>query len=365
MVVASASQQARMMMFGLRECWRSFASGSRTRGTPRMRLSWVLVVSFGWVGVAGAVDADWTTAVFPDRSHNFGTVARGSKVRHSFPVVNSTNQIIHIKGYQTKCGCTDVRLGAKDVPPGTQTTVEAVLDTTNFQGYKPSGLTLKLDRPVEVDIDLNLTCFIQSDLTLAPGQVDFGIINRSAGSQAELNLTYSGAQPNWAISSAFTVSDHVTATLQEQGRSAGGPLVYRLAVKLKPSVPVGFFKDEITLKTNDPNTPAIPISVAAVVQSNVVATPSVINLGAVRAGESIQRTFVVRSSQPFKVVSAESKQSEISVGAAPDQAKPLHAMSFTFKAPTNPGSFNSAIEVLTDLKDEPATKLMVFATITP
>ncbi len=74
---------------------------------------------------------------FPERSHDFGTVARGSKVRHSFPVVNSTDQPIHIKSYRAKCGCTDVRLGARDIPPGTQTVVEAVIDTTNFHGYKP------------------------------------------------------------------------------------------------------------------------------------------------------------------------------------------------------------------------------------
>ena len=330
-----------------------------------MRLSWSFVVAWAWIGASSAPADDWTTAVFPDRSYNFGTVARGSKVRHSFPIINSTDQVIHIKSFKTKCGCTDVRLGAKEIPPGSQTVVEAVLDTTNFLGAKSSGLILSIDRPVVMDIDLSLMSFIQGDLTLAPGQVDFGVVNRSAESQAELNLTYSGAQAGWEISNAYTVSDHLTATVQEQARSTGGPLVYHLTVKLKPSVPVGFFKDEITLKTNDPNTPTVPISVAAVVQSNVVVTPSVLNLGVIRAGESTQRTFVVRSAQPFRIVSSEAKHSEIKVDPAADQAKPLHSMTFTFKAPSNPGAFNSAIEIQTDLKDEPITRLMTFATVIP
>ena len=323
----------------------------------------LLSMGTGWVTSATA--ADWTTAVFPERSHDFGTVARGSKVRYSFPIVNSTNEIIHIKSWRTKCGCTDVRVGAREIPPGTQTVVEAVIDTTNYTGYKPSGLILNLDRPTALDIDLNLTCFIRADLTLSPGQVDFGVVNRSAAPQSELNLTYAGPQADWAISSAFTVSEHVTAKLQEQSRSTGGPVIYHLQVKLNPSVPVGFFKDEITLKTNDPSGPNIPISVAATVQSNVSVTPSVINMGAVRPGEIVQRTFIVRAGQPFKIIAIESSRPELAVDAGPDQAKPLHSLNFTFKAPASPGAFNAAVEIQTDLKDEPPTKLMTFATIVP
>ena len=331
-----------------------------------MRSQWIIIAGLLAAGASlAAAPADWTAAVFPERSHDFGTVARGSKVRHSFPIVNSTNEILHIKSWRTKCGCTDVKVGAREIPPGTQTTIEAVIDTTNYTGYKPSGLILSLDRPTPVDIDLNLTCFIRTDLTLNPGQVDFGIVNRSAAPEARLDLVYAGAQADWAISSALTISEHVTAKLQEQGRSAGGSVTYHLAVKLNPSVPVGFFKDEITLKTNDPTGPTIPISVAATVQSNVTVTPSVINVGAIRPGETVQKTFVVRSAQPFKVIAMESSQPDLVVAAAPADAKPLHALQFNFKAPSAPGAFNATVEIQTDLKDEPPTKLMVFATVVP
>lgn len=330
-----------------------------------MRRLWFIIAALGWSGAGWAGAADWTTAVFPERSHDFGTVARGSKVRYSFPVINSTDRNIHIKSWRPKCACTDVRLGARDVPPGTQTVVEAVIDTTNFTGLKASGLVLNIDRPEPLDIDLSVTCFIRADLTLTPGLVDFGVVNRSAGPQAELNLTYAGAQTDWAIASAFTVSEHVTAKLTEQSRSPGGAVTYHLSVKLNPTVPVGFFKDEITLKTNDPTGPNLPVSVAAVVQSNVTVTPSVINMGAVRPGETVQKSFLVRAAQPFKIVAVESRSPDLVVAAPPDQAKPLHSLTFTFKAPTSPGAFNAAVEIQTDLKDEPPTRLMTFATIVP
>jgi hypothetical protein len=323
----------------------------------------VAALAFSWASPAPA--ADWTDAVFPQRSHDFGTVARGSKVHHSFKLINSTNQEIHIETWRTKCGCTDVRVGARDIPPGTQTVIEAVVDTTKFTGYKASGLVLVLDRPVRTEIDLNLTCFIRSDVMLNPGQVDFGVVNRSNRPKVELTLAYSGAQVDWAVTEMKTISDHMVAELREQGRSPGGQVNYLLTATLKSSAPVGIFKDEITLKTNDPSSPTIPVSVSAVVQSNVTISPSVINLGTVRPGQTMQKTVMVRSARPFKVTAIKASQTDLTTPAPTDQSRPLHTIVLTFKVPTRPGPYNATVEVETDLKDEPPARLSTFANIVP
>src|SRR5262245_10702548 len=133
-----------------------------------MRAFWVFfalaVCSGSSAGALRSGDSDWRTTVFPERTHDFGNVARGSRIRHAFPVINRTTTEIRIADWRTKCGCTDVRVGARVIPPGTQTTVEATIDTTRFQGYKASGLTLVLDRPAFDQIDLNMTCFIRGDV---------------------------------------------------------------------------------------------------------------------------------------------------------------------------------------------------------
>ena len=143
------------------------------------RMSTFLVV---WAALAipRATRKIGSSSVFPERAFDFGTVARGSKVHHTFKLLNRTNQEIHIADWRTKCGCTEVRVGAREIPPGTQTIIEAVIDTTKFQGYKASGLTLVIDRPSFVEVDLNLTCFIQGEIVLNPGQVDFGIVRHAS-----------------------------------------------------------------------------------------------------------------------------------------------------------------------------------------
>jgi hypothetical protein len=317
-------------------------------------------------GPAIARAQDWTSSVVPEQQFDAGTVAKGSKIRHSFKVVNTTSQEIHILTWRTKCGCTEVRVGAQTIPPGTQTVVEAVLDTTNFNGFKASGLTLVFDRPSYGEVNISFNCFIRSDLTLSPGFVDFGQANRTTQPQVQLTLNYAGGQPSWAIERMQTQTSNITAKLTEQSRS-NGQVQYLLTATLNPSVPVGRLKEEITLFTNDQSSPTIPISVTGMIQSNVTVTPSVINLGPVKAGETVKKTMIVRSTGPFKVTSLKSSGDEIAVPApaAASDAKPSHAVTFSFTAPTQPGPYHGEIEVMTDVKDEPPAKLSAFATVVP
>ena len=128
----------------------------------------------------------------------------------------------------------------------------------------------------------------------------------------------------------------------------------------------GYFKDEITLVTNDPSSKKIPISVAAVVQSNVTISPSVINLGTLKAGQSVQKTLLLRSNQPFKITGTLPGAAELSIPPATNEpGKALHTVVLTFKAPTTPGPFNGSVEIETDVKDEPPAKVTVFANVVP
>ncbi|HEX8202396.1 MAG TPA: DUF1573 domain-containing protein [Isosphaeraceae bacterium] len=328
------------------------------RRASALLAAWVLLAA----GVAPA--QDWVATVFPERSKDLGTVARGSKVRHAFRIVNTTNQDIRILNWRTKCGCTEVRVGAREIPPGTQTVVEAVLDTTKFQGYKASGLTLVLERPQFLEVDLDLTCFIRGDVMLSPGSIDFGVVGRAGKPTLALNLSYAGGQPDWQVTKMQTVTSALTATLQELGRSEGA-VQYQIVATLDPAAAPGYFKDELTLLTNDPASPRIPISVAAVVQAGVTLSPSIINLGHVRPGATIQKTVLMRAAQPFQVTAVKPTRGDIQATRPPAAARPIQALTVAVKVPDRPGPYNAVLEVTTDLKDEPPVSLTTFATVDP
>jgi hypothetical protein len=311
---------------------------------------------------------DWLASVFPERAYDFGNVARGSQVRHTFPVVNRTNSEIRIADWRTKCGCTDVRVGARVIPPGTQTTVEATINTTNFQGYKASGLTLVLDRPNFVEVDLNLTCFIRGDILTNPGLLDFGIVRRSAKlPTTSLTLTYAGGRSDWDIVQMKTETTKVKALARELNRSADGQIQWLVTATLQPTITNGYFKDELRLVTNDSPAQTIPISIVANVQSAVSVTPSIVNFGRVRPGQSLTKSNIVhvRSTSPFTLTKLVSSQPDLE----PSEPKPGpaadHILNLKLKAPESPGPYYALIKAETDLKDEPPLQVKIFATVTP
>ncbi|APW59652.1 DUF1573 domain-containing protein [Paludisphaera borealis] len=316
---------------------------------------------------AGAVgqEFDWLASALPERAHDFGTVARGSQLRYSFPLVNRSDQEIRINNWRAKCGCTNVNVGAKVIPPGTQTTIEVTVDTTKFSGPKPSGLTLIFERPTFVEVDLNTSCYIRSDIVTNPGLVDFGIFRRTDKMpSATLTVTYAGGRPDWDVVKMKTRSANVVAK-GEPVRTVDGQVNFTLTATLDPSVPNGYFKDEITLITNDETTPAIPIAVVANIQSAVALTPSIVNFGQVRPGESVSKTVLVRSSEAFSITNLSTSQDELKSADQTTGAKPVHQVKLTLKAPTQAGPFHSTLTVKTDIPDEPAAILKTFATVGP
>lgn len=312
----------------------------------------------------GAYDGDWRTVVFPERAYDFGVVARGSRIRHAFPVVNRTNSEIRIVDWKTKCGCTDVKVGAKVIPPGAQTTIEATIDTTKFQGFKASGLRLMIDRPVWEEIDLNLTCIIRGDLTLAPGLFDFGVVRRSAKPPtATLTLTYAGGRSDWEITGLKTQTAAVKAEAKELARTADGQIHWRITATLQPSVAPGFFKDEITVISNDPANAAFPISVAANLQSAVTVTPSIINFGTLQPGQTVSKVIHVRSTSSFAITKLTSTGKEVEPKEPKEGPAADHVVNLVLHAPTALGPLNAMIDVQTDLQDEPPARIKAFANV--
>jgi hypothetical protein len=311
-----------------------------------------------------AAEPDWITSVFPERGYDFGSVARGSQLRHAFPVVNQTNYEVRIADWRTKCGCTNVRVGSRVIPPGTQTTIEATIDTTKFQGNKASGLTLVIDQPAFAELDLNLTCFIRGDITLYPGQIDFGIVSRGGQlPSAGINLTYAGGRPDWEITKMKTQSALVKAEAKEIGKGIDGRIQWSLVATLQPGVPNGYFKDEITLLTNDPAGPIIPVSVIANVYSAVRVMPSIINFGPIRQGQTVSRLVHVRSATPFGISKLSSTRTDLEP-REPSPGKQIdHILNLKLKAPENAGPYHAIVKVDTDLKDEPTAEIKAFATV--
>jgi hypothetical protein len=320
-----------------------------------------------WAGLCSgpAWSQAWVESVFPERAADFGTVARGSEVRRTFRVTNLTGREVRIADVRTKCGCTGVRVGARSVPPGTQTTVEATVDTANLQGYKTTGLTLVLDRPEPVEVELRLTGFIRGDVILEPGLVDFGSVPHRAGGSLTLTLAYAGGRPDWAVTGVQAASKFVTAWWEEVSRLPGGYAEYQLTAMLAAEAPAGHIRDEIILLTNDRAVSRIPIAVSADVRPVVTVAPSPLLFGQVEAGQLVEKAVLVRAARPFKLNGFRVQMPELTATSTEDGPKSLHPVKVRLKAPVQPGPYHATIEIDTDIEGEPPARLTAFATVIP
>jgi Protein of unknown function (DUF1573) len=327
------------------------------------RRSWIATLVL-FTTIARSATADWVETVFPERSFNFGTVARGSKVRHAFKVVNSTSSTIRIASWTAKCGCTDVRVGAKEIPPGTQTVIEMTLDTTKFDGPKSSGVTVNLDLPEVRQVELNVESRIRSDFTVTPGYVEFGTVLRSTHPRVTLTLNYSGSANNFQVTGMKTISAALNAELKPLGRTTTGATQYQLTADLDPqALRDGRFKDEITILTTNPDMPRVPISVAARIQSAVTLSPAVMDLKNVPAGSTKEWTVLVRAPQAFKILKADLVQGTTELPTLTEESKNLHPLKFRFTAPATLGPAHIVVELHTDIANEPPLRMTAFANV--
>ena len=217
---------------------------------------------------------------------------------------------------ETKCGCTNVRVGARVIPPGTQTTIEATIDTTKFLGYKPSGLTLIFERPTFAEVDLNLSCFIRGDIVMNPGQIDFGIVRRAEKMPtASLTLTYAGGRSDWEVTKMKTLSNKIKAELRElepDGRRADQ--LTRLTATLQPGVPNGYFQGRDHAHHQRPDEPDDTDLGGRQYPERGIGHAVDHQFRRRSPGQTISKTVIVRSSQPFSITKLSASQDELRAG---------------------------------------------------
>ena len=92
-----------------------------------------------------AVAQEWATKMFSATSHNFGTVAKGSKTEFRFVFRNIYKEDLHVVGVRTSCGCTSPEVTVRDLKTHETGEVIAKFNTRTFLGQHGATLTVTFD----------------------------------------------------------------------------------------------------------------------------------------------------------------------------------------------------------------------------
>jgi hypothetical protein len=228
---------------------------------------------------------------------DFGMVKRGTKLSGSFKFKNIGKGPLTIQGVQAACDCTttDAAKG-KVFPPGESGNLEVVFDTTDYSGKVTKAITVITNERSMPDRTLTLTAMVQSDIEAYPPLADFGDVILNQSPQQKLQLK-SNNKSELRIEKIRYNEEFLDVGYTKSGRD------FTIYVKLKPTVPIGFFKDTIWVKSNSSALPEMPIPVRATVRGQIAATPAYIEFGSIAVSEKSSRQISLTALEGFDITS--------------------------------------------------------------
>jgi hypothetical protein len=309
---------------------------------------------------ATAAGQDWAVKMFNTTSHDFGSVARGSKAQYKFEIKNIYEEDAHILSVRSSCGCTTPHLSKPDLKTFETAELVADFNTRDFLGHKTATLTVTFDRPFPAEVQLQIGGVIQSDVVLQPGALDLGTVDLGKGAERKLQVTYTGNQ-NWKITDVKTLDPHFEVEINELSR-APSRIVYELLVRLTKDAPVGYIKDQLVLVTNDPRAAELPVDLEGRVISDITISPSQLFIGVVHPGQKVTKKLVVRGKKPFKIIDVKCPDKSFEIDP-PRDARAVHLVPVVFTAGDDPGRIAQKISILTDQGDNVVQAFTAFAEI--
>jgi hypothetical protein len=299
--------------------------------------------------LASAASAqEWALKSFNSTSHDFGTVAKGSKAEHRFKIKNLYEEDLRILRIESSCGCTTTRVSKRELKTFETAEIIADFNTRDFTGHKSATLKVLLECVSQAEVQLQITGFIRSDVVTQPGSIDFGTVDHGAGAQQRLHVTYAG-RDDWKILDAKTADPWYEVEMSETARG-NGRVAYDLLVRLTGEAPIGYVKDKLILVTNDARAREFPVDMQGRITSDITISPKKLFIGVVRPGQKVTKNLVVRGKKPFRIIEVECPDGCFQIEPSKD-SKSVHLIPVVFTAGDDPGRVTQTISLRTDHGD--------------
>jgi hypothetical protein len=308
-----------------------------------------------------AMAANWADALFPVKTHDFGTVAVAAKTEFVFPIRNTTNQDIHISHVRASCGCTTPILKEQWIKKGEEGNLTARFNTDSFWGKKGATLTVVIDQPQYTEVQLRVDGYIRRDMVVNPGSVDFGKVTAGETVEKRVSVAYAG-RGDWQILAIESPRSYVTTEVIQKNRS-GTRVDYELVVKMTEGASLGFLRDELVLQTNDRSMPRVPLLMTAQVESQLTVAPATISLATMKPGEDKSMRLIVTGKTPFKVTEIVCEGFTIDFDES-TEAKMVQIVNIRLAATNNVGEIKQPLIVKTDGGDDMTAESLVVGVVT-
>lgn len=326
----------------------------------RANLAAIAVTTLISLFVSESASAAWPDDAFPVKNHDFGTVAVAAKTEFRFPVYNPYTQPMHIQTIRASCGCTTPIVESEYIQPGQTGSILARFNTGTFRGKKGATLTVVVDKPFFSEVRLRVDGYIRSDMVFHPGALDFGKLSQGERTTKATKILYAG-RSTWQIVDVRSNVEWLLPTVKMTSKN-GGKINYELSVAVREDAPTGVFQNEIVVTTNDSKRPRVPFRVTGSVESPLQISPQAIAFGSVKPGQKVQKTLVLKGTQPFTIDSITCAGWDVTYPNLA-LAKSVHVVPATFMATDADGPQKVAIEIKTAGAESVTAKAILTADV--
>lgn len=303
---------------------------------------------------ATAFGQEWAEKMFDRLKVDFGVVARGADTQQRVLITNPYKQAVNISGVRTTCGCSAAKPSQSRLEPGETAYVEVTMDTRRFMRRKDSNVIVTFDQPAFAEVRIPITAYIRTDVVLTPGSANFGPVPAGEEVRRTIKVAYAGRE-SWTLQEVRGQNEHLTAEMVETGRG-GGRVNYEVHIVLKSTAPIGTFREQLTLVTDDANSPFVPLLVEAQIEPDITITPAVVALGLLTPGQEKTVNVVLRGRKPFAIekIECESDRRAFKV-RLPETEKQVHVLPLTVTPPAADGAFSEEFIVTIAGRPTPLT----------
>lgn len=314
--------------------------------------------AFAAIGVALVASSlraqnPWSDKMFrvgdkpPVLGHDFGSVPHGAHLYHRIPITNVWGIPLQIDA-RVGCNCVSVSPESQVLQPNQQGTLDIRMDAGRYYGPRTVSVYVTLSGSGYYSMStLRISAVSRADVVLNPSELQLGVVTRGRKSAPQpINVEYAGAV-DWRILGTENTGP-LDVTYKELYRRPG-QIGYQVSVAVNSSAAPGSLTRTVYLKTNDPDSPQVPILVEATVQAGLAANPPVIAFGGVETGHSATKMVIVHGPRPFRIVRIDGQQDGLHV-AAHGENKAVQVLSVTW-TPSKTGKLHQVLTVVTDLAE--------------
>lgn len=208
------------------------------------------------------------------RTHDFGSVRQGERVRHDFILANTGTAPLEIIDVKPACGCTTADEWTRTIPPGSTGTIPLQLDTAQFVGPIAKTITVLSNDPAHPKQELELKVEVWTPVQISNPVLIFPALT----------------DPNQIISRSVMIRNKVAGSLKISDLRSDLPTFapvlketvpgreYELTVTTVPPLPNGTQTARITMKSSNPQMPELSVQAVFTLLPPVQVAPTEIIL---------------------------------------------------------------------------------------